>query len=112
MEESSRLFTIIHPIIISGEDSLAVFQYVIHEDEEKGRITIFECRDVQLLPSEREMEKYGLVVANQIQPDSDSLNLRNEDPLYIRSEDDLAVMREGLVGRINGLLQHSEPYRR
>ena len=112
MEESSRLFTIIHPVVLSGGDSLAVFQYVIHEDEETAEINIFECLDVQLLPSEKEIERYGLLVSNQIRPDSDSLFLRKEAPLYIRSEDDLAVLRENLVDKVMELLQYSEPYRR
>lgn len=112
MEGYSTLFTIIHPVQIgsNSEESLALFDYIIHEDETNGEINISECQDVQLLPSEKKMEKYeGLGLFNQLRPDSSSLYLRNEPPFPICSEDDLVVLRKNLTDRIFSLLQYSLP---
>jgi len=112
MEEYSTLFNIIHPVLVGGsiEESLALFEYIIREDEITGKIDIFECQDVQLLPSEEKMEEYeGLGLFNQLRSDSSSLYLRDEDPLRIRSENDLAVLRKNLTDRIVSLLQYSLP---
>lgn len=116
--ENVRLLTLVYPIVTATEPSrekcLALFEYAIHEDEQNEEINVFTLDSTQILPSQEEMEASGLSFVNHLRIDdkgfySDSIYFRNEDPVFIRNKEDLAVLQNSLVDRIFRLLQYSLP---